>query len=86
MADSAVLAAPLAPADLFVIGVAADLAGAVALAWSFVVKDASAVAREVMLPLRTYDGLAKGFTVFARSIARQRAEAHVGAALLVVGF
>jgi len=35
-----------------------------------VVKDEIAIAHEILLPLRTFDGLKKGFVVLARSFAR----------------
>jgi hypothetical protein len=72
--------------DLFVIGVGLDIAGAIALAWSFAVKNPAEIAHEVLLPTRTYDRLGKGFGKLGQSLARQRAEAHVGLALLVAGF
>jgi hypothetical protein len=73
-------------ADWFVLGVGADIAGAFLLAWSFIVQSPNSIAREILLPLRTYDGLARGFGGFARSLARQRAEARIGGTLLVAGF
>lgn len=73
-------------ADWWVAGAGADIAGAVLLARSFVVKGADAIANEILLPLRTFDGMKKGFRDLAASYAQQRAEARMGAALLVAGF
>jgi hypothetical protein len=46
--------------DWFVAGVGADIAGAVMLSWSFIVKRPSDLAEEILLVTRTYDRLEKG--------------------------
>jgi peptidoglycan/LPS O-acetylase OafA/YrhL len=73
-------------ADWFVLGLGLDIAGAVMLAWSFIVQSPDSIAREILLPMRTFEGLARGMREFAHSLARQRAEARLGGALLVLGF
>lgn len=73
-------------ADWFVLGVGADIAGAITLAWSFILTSPGSIAEEILLPLRTYGWLRGGFGAFARSLARQRAEARVGGVFLVTGF
>lgn len=72
--------------DWFVAGVGADIAGAVALAFSFATKNPADIAQEVLLPTRTWARIERGFGKLGESLARQRAEAHVGLALLVSGF
>jgi hypothetical protein len=72
--------------DWFVAGVGADIAGAVMLSWSFVVKRPRDLAEEILLVTRTWGRLEQGLAAFGHSVARQKAEAHVGLAFLAGGF
>jgi hypothetical protein len=63
------------------LGVAGDIAGAIALALSFMTKSPAKIAGEAPV-----HGVVWGNAHLAQSLCRQREEARVGAVLLVAGF
>jgi hypothetical protein len=86
MPFDAVATSPVAWSDWFVAGVGADIGGALMLALSFAAKRPSSLAEELVVVTRTYLRLGMGLASFAQSLARQKAESHIGLLFLVSGF
>jgi hypothetical protein len=81
---------PFTWADLQVVGIAFDIAGALILAWSFSAKTPWKIREEIprsVAAATTPGSITIAFPQgLARSMARQRAEARLGVALLICGF
>jgi hypothetical protein len=72
---------PLTWADVPIVGIGFDIAGAIIVAWSLSANSAEKISKDVPI-----HGISLGLAPIARGSARQRAEARMGIVFLVGGF